>query len=118
MFSVVTRPLSHGAVAKPTGFDPEIGLCIIHAQTDTVPAVKRNVLRWGCMGAAAGAFLGLIFGLAFTTPGRFGFWMAVLAPTLFFGVVSAFTAGSRRSGRPRRETNRGRSDERCTDGVT
>lgn len=62
-------------------------------ETSTVPPVKRNVVRWGCMGAAAGGFLGLIFGLAFTTPGRFGFWMAVLGPTLFFGAASAFTAG-------------------------
>ena len=69
-------------------------------ETDTVPAVKRNVVRWGCMGAAAGAFLGLIFGLAFTTPGRFGFWMAVLAPALFFGAVSAFTAGIASLGSP------------------
>jgi hypothetical protein len=44
--------------------------------------------------------LGLIFGLAFTTPGRFGFWMAVLGPTLFFGAVSAFTAGIASLGSP------------------
>jgi hypothetical protein len=69
-------------------------------ETDTVPAVKRNVVRWGSMGAIAGASLGLIFGLAFTTPGRFGFWMAVLAPTLFFGAVSAFTAGIASLGSP------------------
>lgn len=69
-------------------------------ETDTVPAIKRNVVRWGSMGAAAGALLGLIFGLAFTTPGRFGFWMAVLAPTLFFGAVSAFTAGIASLGSP------------------
>ena len=69
-------------------------------ESDTVPAVERNVVRWGCMGAAAGAFLGLSFGLAFTTPGRFGFWMAVLTPTLFFGAVSAFTAGIASLGSP------------------
>jgi hypothetical protein len=62
-------------------------------ETDTMPAAKRNVVRWGSIGAAAGALVGLIFGLAFTTPGRFGSWMALLTPTLFFGAVSAFTAG-------------------------
>jgi hypothetical protein len=69
-------------------------------ETDTVPAVKRNVVRWGSIGAAAGALLGLSFGLAFTTPGRFGFWMAILAPALFFGAVSAFTAGIASLGSP------------------
>ena len=69
-------------------------------KTNTVPAVKRNVVRWGCVGAAAGASLGLILGLAFTTPPRFRFWMAILAPTLFFGAVSAFTAGIASLGSP------------------
>ena len=69
-------------------------------QADTIPAVKRNVMRWGCVGAVAGAILGLIFGLAFTTPGRFGFWMALLAPSLFLGAVSAFTAGIASLGSP------------------
>ncbi len=52
------------------------------------------------MGAATGCILGLIFALAFTTPGRFGFWMAIIAPTIFFGVVSAFTAGIASLGAP------------------
>jgi hypothetical protein len=50
-------------------------------ETDEVPAVERNVVRWGVLGAATGSILGLILGLAFTTPGRFGFWMALVAPT-------------------------------------
>ena len=69
-------------------------------EMDEVPAVERNVVRWGILGAAAGSILGLIFGLAFTTPGRFGFWIALLAPTLFFGAVSAFTAGIASLGSP------------------
>jgi hypothetical protein len=47
-----------------------------------------------------GCILGLIFGLVFTTPGRFGFWMAIIAPTIFFGAVSAFTAGIASLGAP------------------
>lgn len=55
--------------------------------------MRRNVALWGFVGAVGGAIVGLIIGLAFTTPGRFGFWMALIAPTIFFGAVSAFTAG-------------------------
>jgi hypothetical protein len=69
-------------------------------QTDAVPTVERNVARWGATGAAIGCILGLILGLAFTTPGRFGFWMAIIAPTIFFGAVSAFTAGIASLGAP------------------
>jgi hypothetical protein len=69
-------------------------------KTDEVPAVRQNVARWGIFGAATGSILGLIFGLAFTTPGRFGFWMALIAPALFLGAVSAFTAGIASLGSP------------------
>lgn len=57
------------------------------------PTVKRNIVRWGAIGTAAGCLVGLFLGLAFMTPGRFGFWMVLVAPTIFFGGVSAFTAG-------------------------
>ena len=67
---------------------------------DVVPGVERNVVRWGALGAVTGGVLGLIFGLVFTTPGHFGFWMAIVAPAIFFGAVSAFTAGIASLGAP------------------
>jgi hypothetical protein len=70
------------------------------SERDVVPTVKRNVARWGALGAATGGIVGLIFGLAFATPGRFGFWMAIIAPAIFFGAVSAFTAGIASLGTP------------------
>ncbi len=57
------------------------------------PRVSRNVRKWGLMGAVAGLVLGTLVGLAVATPGRFGFWMAVVGSTLFLGAVCAFTAG-------------------------
>jgi len=68
--------------------------------TDVVPTVERNVVRWGVLGAVMGAVLGLVFGLVFATPGRFGFWIAIIAPAIFFGAVSAFTAGIASLGAP------------------
>jgi hypothetical protein len=58
-----------------------------------VTRVSRNVLKWGLIGAVAGLTVGTLVGLAFATPGRFGFWMAAVGSTLFLGAVCAFTAG-------------------------
>jgi hypothetical protein len=45
------------------------------------------------MGSTGGLVLGVLAGLAFATPGRFGFWMAVIGTTIFVGAICAFTAG-------------------------
>lgn len=58
-----------------------------------MPRISRNVIMWGSIGGMAGGILGLLVGLAFTTPGRFGFWMAIVAASVFLGAVCAFTAG-------------------------
>jgi hypothetical protein len=55
---------------------------------------------WGLIGGTAGLILGILVGLAFTTPGRFGFWMAVVGSTIFLGAVSAFIAGIASLGAP------------------
>jgi hypothetical protein len=65
-----------------------------------VPRVSRSVFAWGTIGATSGLVLGLIIGSAFTTPGRSGFWMAVLGSTIFLGAVCAFTAGIASLGSP------------------
>lgn len=57
------------------------------------PRAGREVFTWGLLGAIAGLTLGILVGLAFTTPGRSGFWMAVIGSTIFLGAVCAFTAG-------------------------
>lgn len=59
----------------------------------TIPRVSRHVIVWGSIGGVVGAILGILVGLAFTTPGRFGFWMAIVAASIFLGAVCAFTAG-------------------------
>ena len=58
-----------------------------------VSSTSRNVFAWGLSGATAGLVLGTLVGLAFATPGRFGFWMAIVGSTIFAGAVCAFTAG-------------------------
>lgn len=54
---------------------------------------SHNVITWGSVGGVAGAILGTLVGFAFATPGRFGFWSAIVGSSIFFGAVSAFTAG-------------------------
>jgi hypothetical protein len=65
-----------------------------------MPRVGRSVVTWGMIGGTAGLILGILIGLAFTTPGRFGFWMAVVGATVFLGAVCAFTAGIASLGAP------------------
>jgi hypothetical protein len=62
--------------------------------------VGRSVLAWGLIGGVAGMVLGILIGLALTTPGRLGFWMAVVGATIFLGAVGAFTAGIASLGAP------------------
>lgn len=64
------------------------------------PPVGWNVVMWGLVGGTAGLVLGIIIGFAFTTPGRFGFWMAIVGATIFLGAVCAFTAGIASLGAP------------------
>ena len=64
------------------------------------PPAGRRVATWGLIGGAAGLILGILIGLVFTTPGRFGFWMAVVGTTIFVGAVCAFTAGIASLGSP------------------
>jgi hypothetical protein len=65
-----------------------------------VPAAGRRVAKWALIGGAVGLILGIVIGVVFATPGRFGFWMAIVATTIFFGAVCAFTAGIASLGSP------------------
>ena len=63
------------------------------AEQPGVPRVWTERLCMGPAGSIGGLVLGILGGLAFMTPGRFGFWMVVIGTTIFFGAVCAFTAG-------------------------
>ena len=84
------------------------GACKARAIQGTEQRAKERLrLAWvgasshgGLIGGVAGMVLGILIGLALTTPGRLGFWMAVVGATIFLGAVGAFTAGIASLGAP------------------